>query len=65
MVVPEHDVVKLMDESREMFVIGIKHCSNYESQKAYEFLMDLVKASEKFSKHKQILEEAFSKIKPM
>ena len=42
--------VKMMEDSKAILTLAIKHASIFDSEKAYAFLQDLIKASEKYAK---------------
>lgn len=54
----------MMESSKVVVTAAIRHASLYQCQNAYQFLVDLFKASEKYSKDRQMLENALQTIKP-
>jgi hypothetical protein len=52
------NLVKMIEANKQIFGIAIKHASMYECKKAYDFMYDLVKVSEKYAKYRTALEAA-------
>ena len=48
----------MIEANKQILAIAIRHASVYECKKAYDFLIDLFRVSEKFAKHKEVIEEA-------
>ena len=57
-------VVKMLDECKQVLTIGVKHASDYQCSKAYEFLVDYAKASVKYATNRSAIEKALIDIKP-
>ncbi len=54
----------MMEESKQILAIAVRHASIYECKKAHEFLVDLIKASEKYAEGRPEIEAALLAIKP-
>lgn len=48
----------MIEANKQILAIAIRHSSVYDCKKAYDFLIDLFKVSEKFAKHRQVIEAA-------
>jgi hypothetical protein len=59
-----NNAVSMMENSKQILAIAIRHSSIYECKKAYEFLSDLIKASDKYQKSRSVIENALAQIKP-
>jgi len=53
----------MLDGSKDMLAIAVKHASSYGCAKAYDFLADYAKASEKYANSRQAIEQALLKLK--
>ncbi len=60
----EDNCILMIETNKQILAIAIRHSSVYDCKKAYEFLIDLFKVSEKFANHREIIEAALIQIKP-
>lgn len=56
-------LVRMLDGSKELLAIAVKHASSYGCAKAFDYLQDYAKASEKYANNRQAIEQALLKLK--
>ena len=56
-------LVRMLDGAKDLLAMAVKHASSYGCAKAYDFLSDYTKASEKYANNRQAIEQALQKLK--
>lgn len=58
------EMIKKLESSRRLLSIAVRHASLYESDNAYNFLLDLIRASDRFAPQRVAIEKEVVGIKP-